>query len=350
MIKSRSDKFVVIIYTSLPGYMFNCIEKLAVKSTFRIILVETDTNVNYPVKYKSMHFDILKEFEFENFLSNIRIENILKVFITGWGTKRVMRYFKYFAKNKVRMILLSDQARKYNIKQTIGRFLLRDFLKKFELVVVPGKSGYDLMHYYGVPRGKIQTGLYSSADEIFRQAKILRNSKKEWPRCFLYDGQYIKRKGVPFLISEYLKYREKSKNPWDLIMVGKGNLEDTIPPQIKNLGFIKQESLKDLYENAGCFILPSYEDHWPLVIHQATCAGLPLLISPYCGSHLEFFVNEKNGYFIDPNISGSLANKLFEIEGMEENKLREMGEFSYELSTKYSVDKWVDLFRTIINN
>lgn len=350
MIKSNNDKFIIFIYTSLPGYMFRCIEKLANETNFKIILVETDTNENYPVKYHSDYFDIIRHSEFEKYFSTIKIENISRVFITGWGTKVMMRYHNYFLRNKVRMVLLSDQSRNYNIKQIFGRFILKKYLNRFEFVVVPGKSGYELMLYYGVPSEKILTGLYSSSDDIFKQSIISRNEKKEWPRSFLFDGQFIKRKGVPFLINEYLKYREISNNPWELIMVGKGNLEKTIPPQIKNLGFVKQELLNDIYANAGCFILPSYEDHWPLVVHQAACAGLPFLISPYCASHLEFFINNKNGYFIDPKIPGSLTKRLFEIENLEEGKLRGMGILSYELSQKASVNKWVDLFKTIINN
>lgn len=59
-------------------------------------------------------------------------------------------------------------------------------------------------------------------------------------------------------------------------MVGKDNLEKIIPARVENLGFFNQYELKEIYSNSGFFILPSLEDHWPLVIHQATSAGLPL--------------------------------------------------------------------------
>lgn len=133
-------------------------------------------------------------------------------------------------------------------------------------------------------------------------------------------------------------------------MVGKGELENIIPPLIKNLDFIHQDSLGEVYATAGCFILPSYEDHWGVVVHQAACAGLPLLISPYCGSHFELFKENINGYFINPFEKGSLSQAMLNIENSNSLKLKEMGNSSYELSEVFSAETWTKNFIEIINN
>ena len=300
------DKTVLFIYTSLPGYMFSCIDRLAMEIPYKIIVIETDSNINYPIKYSSRNFDIINYSDFNKVIGSTNNEDIKKVIITGWANQIIRSVANYFFKRNVRMLLLSDQARKNNIKQRFGKLILKTYLDKFEKIIVPGKSGLDLMLYYGVSKEHIITGLYSADQKIFNEAKNLRDIKPEYPKSFLFDGQFIDRKGIRFLINDYLNYRKLSKNPWDLIMVGKGNLENIIPEEIRNLGFVEQSKLKEVYENAGCFVLPSFEDHWGVVIHQAAAAGLPLIISPYCYSHLEFFEDKRNGYFIDPHIHGSL--------------------------------------------
>lgn len=343
-----SNKIVIFIYTSLPGYMFRCIELLAKVSNYRIILVETDINKNYPVKFSSEYFDILDFAAFKEFIANISSRDIKKVFITGWANNKIKEMANYFYKEKVRSILLSDQPRKYNIKQRIGKIFLQSYLNKFEYIVVPGKAGYALMLYYGVKQEKIKTGLYTATNEIFNKAKILRESFDNYPKVFLFDGQFIKRKGVNFLIKEYLNYLNLSESPWEMVMIGKGELESKIPIQIRKLGFIHPDNLTEIYANAGCFVLPSYEDHWGVVVHQAACAGLPLLISPYCQSHYEFLNEGLNGYFIDPNKAGSLTEAMLKIEKIELNTLRNFGNKSYELSKAFSVEKWVETFKVFI--
>lgn len=344
-----TDKYLIFVYTSLPGYMFNCIEKLAAETKHKIILVETTHNKNYPIKFSSSLFEVLNISDFKKFIQNILPGDILKVFITGWVNNTIKQMADYFYKNKVKLVLLSDQPLKKNLRQRIGKNFIQPYLNKFENVIVPGKAGYDLMLYYGVDKEKIRTGLYTATNNIFNEAIVLRDARTDYPKVFLFDGQFIKRKGVEFLIKEYLDYLKLAKDPWELVMVGKGDLENIIPYSIKNLGFIHQERLGEVYANAGCFILPSHEDHWGVVIHQAACAGLPLLISPYCGSHFELFKENINGFFINPFEKGSLTQAMSKIESLEAVKLKEMGSYSLEFSKVFSVENCANNFLEIIN-
>lgn len=345
-----ANKYLIFIYTSLPGYMFHCIENLARYTDYKIILVETTNNKNYPIKFSSNYFKIVTLPEFKNLIQNIDSRNIQKVFITGWGNSEIRYFTKYFYKKNVNLVLLSDQPLKNNLRQKIGKYFIQGYLGKFEKIIVPGKAGFDLMRYYGVPAEKVYIGLYTATNSIFNKAKTSRDNLKNYPRIFLFDGQYIKRKGVEFLIKEYLQYLKLSKDPWELVMVGKGELEHIIPSFVKNFGFVHQDNLGEIYANASCFLLPSFEDHWPLVIHQATCAGLPLLLSPFCYNHFEFFRENKNGFFVNPHIQGSLTQAMLKIEKLNEEKLKEISKLSFELSKSYSIEKWVELFKDLVNN
>jgi glycosyltransferase involved in cell wall biosynthesis len=330
--------------------MFHCIENLARYTDYKIILVETTNNKNYPIKFSSTYFKIVTLPEFKNLIQNIVSRDIQKVFITGWGNSEIRYFTKYFYKNNVNLILLSDQPLKNSFRQKIGKKLFQRYLRKFKYVIVPGKAGYDLMRYYGVNDENIRTGLYTATNKIFCHAKVLRDNFKKYPKVFLFDGQFIKRKGVEFLIKEYSQYRKLSKEPWELVMVGKGELEHIIPPFVKNLGFVHQDNLGDIYANAGCFVLPSYEDHWGVVIHQAVTAGLPLLVSPFCMSHYDLFRENENGFFINPLIEASLTQAMLKIEKINDEKLKEMGKVSFQLSKSYSTEKWVENMKTLIEN
>lgn len=343
-----NNKIVIFIYTSLPGYMYSCIEQLAVSSEYKIILVETSRNKNYPLKYKSSNYQVLPYNEFLSTYSNLNPSDIKAVFITGWANLKILKTAFQCFRKKQKCYLLSDQSKKNSIRQKLGRLLLKKYFTFFKKIVVPGKSAMDLMLYYGVDNSKMLTGLYTSNNIIFNQAYKTRSENNSYPKTFLFDGQFIDRKGFKFLISEYSEYRKRSTNPWQLTMVGKGPLEKIIPAFVNNLGFVHQDQLKDIYASAGCFVLPSYEDHWPLVIHQAASAGLPLLISPYCGNHYEFFKQNENGIFIDPHKKGSLVDAMTRIEKLSIEELKKMGNISYKLSLSYSVEKWVQNFIKII--
>ena len=128
---------IILIYTSLPGYMFKCIEKLANEITDNIILVKTSINKNYPIRFKSKNFQIFNFSEFERFINKINVTNINTVFISGWANKRILKATHFFHRHKVKLILLSDQPKKNNFKEKIGKVFIKSYLNKFTKIIVP---------------------------------------------------------------------------------------------------------------------------------------------------------------------------------------------------------------------
>lgn len=345
-----SDKKVVFIYTSLPSYMFRSIDELAKNIKCKITVIETSTNPNYPTRFKSEAIEIIKyeEIKLENF--SLLFSNIQRIFISGWANKIIINLVHVLSEKNLKLCLLSDQPLKNNLRQFIGKYKLRSFLKKFDYAIVSGEKALELLEYYGFSRDNIKVGLYSCDNNAFNRAKVQREISNFWPKRFLFDGQIIKRKGIPFLLNEYNNYKNQSLNPWPLTIIGKGDLAKAIPRYIDYRGFVNPFDVPTLYKDSGCFVLTSLEDHWPLVVHQAVSAGLPILLSKFCFNKIEFLVEHKNGYIIDPLKKGSLADAMLKIEKSTNSQLRNMGEFSFELSKKFSVDKWVKLFKNIIEN
>lgn len=71
-------------------------------------------------------------------------------------------------------------------------------------------------------------------------------------------------------------------------------------PDVEIKDFMPQEELAEELEKAGAFILPSVTEPWALVIHEAACAGLPILASDCCGAVSCFVKDGENGFLFKP--------------------------------------------------
>ena len=58
------------------------------------------------------------------------------------------------------------------------------------------------------------------------------------------------------------------------------------------------------------FVLPSREDTYAAVVHEAACLGLPLLVSKYAGASEALVEDGVNGYRLDPKNITNFADKL----------------------------------------
>lgn len=343
----KSKNNIAFIYTALPAYMFKCIEELAKNSSYDISVIETSSNKNYPVKFHSNLFNI---YNYDD-LSSIKLDRLFSqcsiLFVSGWANKTIVNLTNHWYKKGIKLCLLNDQPKKNNFRQFLGRYKLRNYLNQFDTALVPGIKAKDLLRYYGFKKEKIKIGLYSCDTLAFRKSYEERNKLESYPKRFLFDGQLIKRKGIPFLVNEYSDYLKRSKASWKLTVIGKGELNNIIPDYIDKHGFVHPDDVPSIYAKAGCFVLTSHEDHWPLVVHQAVSSGLPILLSKNCFNKYEFY-NGQNGFLIDPANKGSLTEAMFKIEALEEKNLKLMGEVSLNLSKEYNIEKWVILLRDII--
>ena len=196
----------------------------------------------------------------------------------------------------------------------------------------------------GFPDQAIFDGLYTCDTDLFRPIGLRRHGETantEWPRVFLFVGQYIRRKGLDILLKAYQAYRLQATSPWELWLIGRGDMEKDIgqEPGIRNLGMKSSEQVAEIMLQAGCFVLPSKVDHWPLVIHEATSAGLPILSSSMVGSTVELVQSGFNGYVFPVNDAIILSRLLLFMD--ESGLAREMGKSSLQTALRYSPVLWV---------
>lgn len=157
---------------------------------------------------------------------------------------------------------------------------------------------------------KIYISYLSEDLEYYLQDKINNHGK-----TILYVGSLIERKGVDLLINAIAKM----KTQCELNIAGNGPLLEELKQQsiklhldkkIHFLGYQQNDKLRVLYQNADLFVLPTREDCYGLVIMEAMCASIPVVISKYADGAYDLVDEEVTGIIIDPYNSDKFAQAM----------------------------------------
>ena len=103
-------------------------------------------------------------------------------------------------------------------------------------------------------------------------------------------------------------------------------------------GFLSGADLLREYQRADVFVFPSRFDTYGVVVHEAACCGLPLLVSRFAGASQNLVSAGRNGYVIDPADTRAFAARLVELARHPQRR-RQMGRESRKLGLRYSVEK-----------
>ena len=143
------------------------------------------------------------------------------------------------------------------------------------------------MRILGASQQSVRRGLYGVDFDGFAPLYEQRVAEAGgWPRKFLFIGRYAPEKGLDVLIEAYQRYRTTVTEPWALSCCGSGPLKHLLQGQagIEDCGFQQPSQLRQIMATHGAFVLASHFDPWPLVVVEASAAGLPVLCTEACGS------------------------------------------------------------------
>lgn len=150
----------------------------------------------------------------------------------------------------------------------------------------------------------------------------------------LYVGQLIPIKGIDQLLTAWKQFKRQCTEDCTLVYVGYGRLEQSLRERVAHEGVqdirltggVDYDDIAQYYKAADCFIIPTLEDNWSLVVPEAMACGLPIACSKYNGCHPEL-VRPENGWIFDPLDEANIVNVLQRIVSDKE-KLKVMGEAS----------------------
>lgn len=189
---------------------------------------------------------------------------------------------------------------------------------------------------------------YLSADvDLFSRIDI-NSREKEYPKRLLYVGRFAPEKGLTYLLKAWEAIPDRKG--WKLMLVGNGPEREKLSgyADVEILDFMSQEELQKVMEQAGAFILPSLFEQWSLVLHEAACAGLPLLSSRYCRAVASFVKEGGNGYLFIPGNKDSIRRSIEKLIRCPRTDLIRMGRNSRILSKQITPEKVADTLLAIL--
>lgn len=177
------------------------------------------------------------------------------------------------------------------------------------------------------------------------QVKDLRTQLGVTGTMLLFVGQLIDRKGVMELLRAWSVFKKRCTVPCSLVFVGTGSRKDdmlkTIAcehiPDVIMIGVIDYELLPLYYKAADCFVLPTIEDNWSLVVPEAMACSLPVATTIYNGCYPEL-VTSKNGWIFD---SLKQEDVVVTFERIIENRdnLKAMGKESQRIVSEHTAER-----------
>ena len=266
-------------------------------------------------------------------------------FQAGWYIKSLSSLGKEVKDNGGKIILLSDNPYKSSLRQLIGSIIYRiKYNRYFNAVWVPGYLGNKLMKSFGVSKEKIFQGLYCSNQKIFKKGKTVSKRSK----TFLFVGQLIEEKGVKELLNSFMNFFDKNSD-WKLIIIGNGPLRKIIPKHknIEYFSFKKPEEVAKIMKKCRFLVLPTYSDHWPLVISEATLTGCGLIITNIVGNIPELS-NKKNSIICKSASNSALTEAFEKASKLSDKKLDTMFKESIKLGSRFTISNWIKNYLKII--
>lgn len=224
---------------------------------------------------------------------------------------------------------------------------------RFDAFFVVGASGAKLMRLYGVPRGKVFQGLYGADSSLFTNGIPL----AERPKKIIYVGQFIERKNVRRLVQAFARLVSRYPD-WSLDLYGAGTLASELNQAISqcvlsNFGesglnnqgiclhpFCQPEQLPSKYQLARIFVLPSFEEHWGVVVHEAALCGCCLALSDRVGAADDFATVENAARF-DPQSVVAMTHALEHLMEFDGDELERAQAKSVELAQNFGLHRFV---------
>jgi len=245
------------------------------------------------------------------------------------------------------------------LKNLFKNVLLKILFKNTSAFLSIIEKSTEFYKYYNVPDNKIFYTPYSVDNDFFiKESEKWRKSKTKIKKelsyqaetpIVLFVGKLVERKRPFDLLYAYEELKDKA----GLIFVGDGILKNDLQEYCKrkNLsrvnfaGFINQSELPKYYAISDIFVLPSSSNEVsPLVINEAMCCGLPVVVSDAIPSARDYVQEGKNGYIFPFNNIEKLQSYIDEL--LTDRNLKEaMCDHSIELIYKFSQERNIKVIK-----
>lgn len=281
----------------------------------------------------------------------------------GWNYLAAFIGF-LFARFKNKKFVVWSGSTKYEKSyfRTLTLPLVKLLVRFTDRFIAYGTRAKKYLIYLGADSKKINIA-YNTIDtrQMMKRVEKLKSKKydirKEYgwdkdTKVALYVGQLIKRKGVDLLMQLVKEFRNKENLKF--VLVGYGPLEESIKEfvdknrldNLKLAGFVKNEDIMKYYVSSDIFLLLSREETWGLVVNEAMCAALPIIVSTYTGVSEDLVENGVNGFVVQPENTSHIKEKI-EVILDDSSLLRKFGARSREIIETINLEQNVKVIEKI---
>ena len=228
----------------------------------------------------------------------------------------------------------NDYWKIYNSKLDI---LIKYFFINSEVIFLSNKLKYSWRRRLKIKEKTKDYIIYNFIKESIKQ----KNSNNSVVTLG-FAGTFCERKN-PYLFVELIEKLNKSYKV-EAVMCGskiKEEIEKYIITKNLKLSNIKLYDYIDINEflnKIDIFVLPSYNEAWPLVAIEAMRAGVIPIITKESDLD-EIFKEEKNIFYFDPNSLESLKKKIERVLYLKESEKLKLIEKNLKLIREYSFNK-----------
>jgi len=233
------------------------------------------------------------------------------------GTKAKKRGIKYICDRgsshiKYANSILTEEYKHWGIKFTgIDPRLIEKEEKEYQesdIITVPSEFVLKSFIEKGVSPGKLRKIPYGA--DLNNFTPVGKPPKDTFEVLFV--GQVSLRKGIPYLLSGFSKFRHSQKRlrivgsiyPGMEAIFKKHNMSN-----VEIVGPVPQHQLKYIMSESHVMILPSIEEGLALVQGQALACGCPLISTTNTGGE-DLFANGKEGFIVPIRDSAAITERL----------------------------------------
>ena len=259
--------------------------------------------------------------------------------ITGWTDKD---YLRVAEQAKCPTVCMVDNPYRGTLRQRLAGLVSRFHLKKrFDYLWVPGRPQYELARRLGFEPAQIQTDLYCANESTFKTRNHSNSNKR---KRLLFVGRLLPWKGIEDLVEAFISACKPNEQSWELAVCGTGPLASWLQkidhPKINYLGFVPPETLPAMFQDSDAFCLPSWNEHWGVVVHEAALSGLPIIASDKVCAATDFVIDRFNGRLFEAKRRDQLQQSLEWIFGQNEESLQQMSQRSAKLGSRLDRQIW----------
>jgi glycosyltransferase involved in cell wall biosynthesis len=130
-----------------------------------------------------------------------------------------------------------------------------------------------------------------------------------------------------------------------VLMVGSGEMEtelrilaESSQTTIVFAGFVNQRELPQVYAASDIFVLPAENESWGLVVNEAMCAALPVVVSDQMGCAADLVRHGVNGYLVPPGDVNAVAAALERLL-VDDTARKQMGAAGRAIISRWSYEE-----------